>query len=765
MPTITINIANGGTPLASGGQSFAGHMWYVLTDDQGHSESYGFAPIEHNTARGPGQVYTDDDDNYLDAELSRTIEISPAQYDAMRAFGQEPAAFGFDTYYNGLWNSCIDFVWKGLEVGGLNPAGHEGHILPMDNRADVANIKAPDRHDWYKNLIDDLRDRYDGARKWAPPRRDPLVLDLDGDGIETIAANGAVLFDHDGDGVSHGTGWVKSDDGLLVLDRNGNGLIDSGRELFGADTIKSDGTNASSGFEALRDLDSNGDGVFSAGDAQFANVRVWRDLNQDGVSQAGELFTLGQVGIKSINLTPTSTSDVNQGNGNVLDNTGTFERENGSTGAAADVLLARNFFYRDYSGSPNPVEITTEARALPNLVGTGAVRDLVEAASLSHDLAAAVAALVPGMTRDQMMGAMENIVALWASTSQMQTSANILATGWQRGEFLVSGPIPVEVSSLGEAAVLAYRRQQTSLLLPIISRLECFNGTTFFSHEPDGSVMTGGFNARASFINAGDGVPQVWATSVTLSQQQVDLLMQSYKDLKEVVYYGLVTRTRLADYLGEVQIKVVDGHVRWDFSSIDQHLMAGAAQTPLAALDDLYDLQYAGGLLLADWSWSDTLVGIASAAHYSAAFLQRAGSLFGATALAGGAVLGGGAAAELLLGTTDADLLSGNGGNDRIIAGAGDDEIAGGDGNDLLSAGSGNDTLAGNNGDDQLFGDAGNDTLSGGDGNDTLNGGDGNDVLDGGTGVNVLYGGAGDDTLTADYYGGVGNSFEGGTGN
>ncbi|HYP84610.1 hypothetical protein [Variovorax sp.] len=81
------------------------------------------------------------------------------------------------------------------------------------------------------------------AQGTTPPRRDPLVLDLDGDGIETTSTRDGtvILFDHDADGVKTGTGWVKSDDGWLVLDRNGNGTIASGRELFGVDTLKATG--------------------------------------------------------------------------------------------------------------------------------------------------------------------------------------------------------------------------------------------------------------------------------------------------------------------------------------------------------------------------------------------------------------------------------------------------------------------------------------------------------------------------------------------
>ncbi|MBR7059330.1 MAG: hypothetical protein IKI22_01825, partial [Neisseriaceae bacterium] len=66
---------------------------------------------------------------------------------------------------------------------------------------------------------------------------DPLVLDLDGDGIELLKANGwnGVQFDYNGDGIKSSTGWVKSDDGLLVWDRNGDGIINNGSEIFGED--------------------------------------------------------------------------------------------------------------------------------------------------------------------------------------------------------------------------------------------------------------------------------------------------------------------------------------------------------------------------------------------------------------------------------------------------------------------------------------------------------------------------------------------------
>ncbi|WP_280191080.1 hypothetical protein [Delftia sp. PS-11] len=137
---------------------------------------------------------------------------------------------------------------------------------------------------------------------------DPLVLDLDGDGIEISPLASQIQFDTNGDGIKTGTAWVQADDGLLVWDRNGNGLIDSGRELFGDETLMANGQKAAHGFAALSELDVGGtdggagDGVFDAKDAQYASLRIWRDLNQDGISQANKLQTLAEAGVASIKL-------------------------------------------------------------------------------------------------------------------------------------------------------------------------------------------------------------------------------------------------------------------------------------------------------------------------------------------------------------------------------------------------------------------------------------------------------------------------------
>ena len=108
----------------------------------------------------------------------------------------------------------------------------------------------------------------------------PLVLDLDGDGIELTSIENGTLFDLNNDGILDQTGFGGADDGLLALDRNGDGIINNQSELFGDNRD----SGAEDGFARLAELDSNGDGIFDANDEAFEDVVIWQDLNQDGVS-------------------------------------------------------------------------------------------------------------------------------------------------------------------------------------------------------------------------------------------------------------------------------------------------------------------------------------------------------------------------------------------------------------------------------------------------------------------------------------------------
>jgi hypothetical protein len=267
----------------------------------------------------------------------------------------------------------------------------------------------------------------------TPPRRDPLAIDLDGDGIETIGISDHVVqFDHDGDGTRTGTGWLAADDAWLALDRNGNGHIDSGVELFGVDTpLGAPGAaTATDGFHALRALDHNQDGFFNAQDPEFWQVQVWQDANQNGQSDSGELVSLYAKGITQVALQPaTGTTDL--GNGNSLTGTAQVVRTDGTfTGAGAVNLVAGNLnladnpFYREFADTIAP---TDAAEALPDMRGSGWVRDLREAMSTGspagNALANAVAVMASATTRDQQLAAVDAVLQAWAESSGRLTQA------------------------------------------------------------------------------------------------------------------------------------------------------------------------------------------------------------------------------------------------------------------------------------------------------------------------------------------------------
>ncbi|HQX81816.1 MAG TPA: calcium-binding protein, partial [Vicinamibacterales bacterium] len=678
------------------------HTFIVVTGYDGIPKGWGFYPATSGRANDAGRLL--DNTNHFYTSSSGSIQLSGMEYLRLMLFIEQTVDHP-PPYSLVFGSQCA--TWA---ISAIVAAAAEGSSPLLPNlRPDsfVGDLlESVMWNPWTIESIVNVNKKYlEGAASRPPVNQDPLAIDLDGDGIETVGINGStILFDHNADGVKTGTGWVKADDAWLVLDRDGNGMIDSGRELFGIDTLVSgtagvDAVYARTGFEALKTLDTGsgaagsagaGDNIFNADDAAFSQVRLWQDLNQDGLSQTHELFTLAQKGVSGISLVASGTT-INLGNGNTVSGTAVVTRTNGSNTVAgtvsvsvessvANLNLGVNPFYREFTST---IDLSRQALDLPDMQGSGWVRDLREAMSLASPqgqaLTACVQAFAAAASRDAQLAMVDEVLRLWAETDQ---SHGIGPRDDPRRRFVLPGNSPT-----------------SALLQFAVPVLEVFNGQT---------VTEAGMLAP-SLATGSDG--QVTGT-YSMFAAQAALMLESYAVLRESVYQALAVQTRLARYLNAVGLTIDASGLGFDTSAMDALLDEYRLVSPREAMWDLVEL-----IRLAPEAMISVNFDATGKLRHWLGELPLDDPLRSELAAAHMLTL-----APALLGTPGADLYVGDVGNNVFDALAGNDMLDGGDGNDRLSGGAG---------DDILMGGAGNDILSGGAGNNTylFGRGDGQDVI------------------------------------
>ncbi len=456
-------------------------------------------------------------------------------------------------------------------------------------------------------------------------------------------------------------------------------------------------------------------------------------MSQDGVSQGGEFITLAEAGIVSLNLANTLKNQ-RLSNGNMLSREGSFTRADGSTSAMGEFKLATDTFNTKFT---EQIEVPEALKVLPNMSGTGNVRELQQTAAQSGNVASLLAQFQSAGTRTGQKALLDQLLTAWADTSGMAASLEERAQGQYRIEYeafgnvsrssniatMAGGTITSGAALMTDAGSL-YLSEHYRALIDEWSRklhvLEAFNGQYFFnllSQKSQTDSANWGFSMVAGSKKPGATAVEALPTlRMNFSQAQLDLLQQAYDSLKESVYASLVMQTRLKPYLDQIELIIDDSGLRLDATQLNQMQADKKAADPENYLADLLDLdRYTNGFLsgtnwngLADFDQAiDTLPQTAGITVLLNEFKVR-------RLTAGDDNIGLTDKADIVLADEGNDRLYGYAGADRLFGQGGDDRIYGGNDDDLISGGAGNDMLYGEAGaDTYVFGRGyGHDTIS-----------------------------------------------------
>ncbi|GEM_PF-1684585 len=610
---------------------------------------------------------------------------------------------------------------------------------------------------------------------------DPIIIDLDKDGIETLSLKENIFFDHDGNQFAEKTGWVGKDDGLLVADRNHDGLIENGNELFGNNTILQNGKTASNGYEALREYDSNNDGVIDQQDDRWSELHVWQDKNSNAKVDEGELFSLEKVGIKSINTLYSEIKTSDQ-QGNMHTQQSDFTWADGSSGQTADVWFTLDKSRTKYKGD---ADINSDVLSLPYVRGFGNMKNLHIAMSENIELRKLVEQYVADPAVSHISKLIDEIIFTWADVTNEKISS--------RGSHIDARVVGVLEAATGEqyrsadgnssmphvnaAAIMQEEYQKLSNYIEASLLAQTLYAKEFSSIGISFDKKNSGFKFNFDyFVSSLDNLkitdikkctilsnilyhyleysPSYWNVREKLSiNPDVTFIGDKNENIltaqkKDSVLWGKEGDDRLFGETGNDTYLFEKGHghdiVTDRLCTTTNNLVfedANSEQLSITRAGDNMIISVYGendSVTLQKFFSSD-----AGFRHFSLTFSDRTISSKELSTM--GFPAYGTNKNDSLYGWNNDDILIGYDGNDYIYAGDGNDILQGGNGDDLLVGELGNDTLDGGMGNDQLYGYAGDDLMQGGDGSDTLFGNQGKDILDGGTGNDILQGGDGSD--------------------
>lgn len=576
---------------------------------------------------------------------------------------------------------------------------------------------------------------------------DPLALDLNGDGKIGIspAPNGGAYFDHNGDGVSHKSSWVSKEDGILVYDRNGNGNIDDGGELFGNFTqIKDKESNqrlAKDGYEALKEFDSNNDGLIDKNDDKFKDLKIWQDANSNGISDEGELKSLDGLGIASLSL---NHNEVNEdlGGGNTLTLKGSYTKTNGQTMLMGDINFnvdTINSKFKD--GAP----LSSEDMARANIKGFGLLRDLRSAAALNKELAAALDSYSRLNTKEEQLKALPALIKAWSETAVRSGNSN--TAGYEVSLKGVKLPSNVNLGAGSNINVDA-------------------DGNVINSGNPNARRLSLTPSQYRALLDSSNSIDEsllkefesikykIKVTDAFTGSKTAELYYISNDDIKAIIKNTNETYDKILNYSYLISLDMIA--VPNDTATGGNSKSDAASSGANTSAKPKYDFRLNFTKVIDKFkeiNLSDPKKAFVDLAEFAILFQSKKDFAAGLSLLAEFAygankrgVLGEYIAAigqETQNKLDIATITSNSSGTDA------NDMIVGSTGNDTIGAGEGNDTLYGGEGDDALYGESGNDILEGGAGKDYLEGGDGDDtyIFGRGDGADTIYDNHGNDTI------------------